>query len=270
MMLPEQIVSRKLHDRREVGESNNRVFQFSYRKKQYYAKIYKEKVCFQRETYALENFGAADIPVPKIVFKSDSFGVDERCLVVTEHIKGTTLDDIQRERNKYCYQAGRMLSKIHSLQVASIAPPLVIPGEEIARQLTVFADEENIRHPLLQAIEQTLAEVNSSHHGIMSHGDFIGRHILVSRGAISGIIDWENLRTARPEFDLGHSCALLELVGSQEDENSFVKGYGLPFDENLTRKLKFFYKVLFASHWKRGQKVEKYQQAVASIKAQPA
>lgn len=270
MMLPERIVRRKLLDLREMGETNNKVFQFSYRKKRYFAKIYKAQVCFQRETYALENFGKADIPVPEIVFKSASFGADESCLVVTEHIKGTALDNVQRQRNTYCYQAGRMLSKIHSLPIASIAQPLVIPGEEIARQLTVFADEEKIRHPLLQSIEQTLAEVNSSHHAVMSHGDFIGRHILVSKGTISGIIDWENLRTARPEFDLGHSRALLELVGSPEEEHEFVKGYGLPFDENLTRKLKFFYKVLLAGNWKREKKVEKYQQAVSSLKAHPA
>jgi aminoglycoside phosphotransferase (APT) family kinase protein len=270
MMLPEHIVSRKLLDRHELGESNNKVCKFSYRKKQYYAKIYNEKVCFQRETYALENFGGADIPVPQIVFKSAAFGTDESCLVVTEQIKGTTLDDIQRQRNKYCYQAGRMLSRIHSLKVAAVASPLVIPGEEIARQLNHFADEENIRHPLLQAIEKTLAELDSSYQGVMSHGDFIGRHILVSRGTISGIIDWENLRTARPEFDLGYSRALLELVGSPEEEHSFVKGYGLPFDENLTCKLKFFYKALFASHWKREGKMERYQQAVSSIKAHPA
>jgi len=269
MTIPEHIVRRKLIDRHKLGESNNRVFQFSYRKKRYYAKIYKEQVCFQRETYALENFGDADLPVPRIVFKSASFGADEKCLIVTEQIKGTTLDNIQRQRNKYCYQAGCILSKIHSLQIAEMAPPLVIPVREITKQLTVFADEENIRHPLLQSMEQTLVELNSSHHVVMSHGDFIGRHILVSRGTISGIIDWENLRTARPEFDLGHSRALLELSGSPEEERNFIKGYSLPFDENLTRKLKFYYKVLFASHWKREKNVEKYQQAVVSIKAQP-
>ena len=269
-MLPERIVSRKLLDLREMGASNNKVFQFSYSKKQYFAKIYKEQVGFQRETYALENFGKSDIPVPEIVFKSTSFGTDESCLVVTRQIKGTPLDNIRCRRKTYCFQAGRVLSKIHALKVAGTAPPLVIPVEEIAKQLAVFAKEEKIRHPLLQSIAQTLEELNSSHHVVMSHGDFIGRHILVSGGSISGIIDWENLRTARPEFDLGHSRALLEVFGGSEEEHEFVKGYSLPFDENLTRKLKFYYQVLFASYWKREKKIDKYQRAVRFIKAQPA
>jgi len=269
MTIPQHIISRKLLDRRDMRMGNNEVFQFSYHRKDYFAKIYKEPSGFQREIFALENFGGADIPVPEIVFKSASYGGAESCLVITERIKGTTLDKIERQRQKYCYQAGHLLAKIHAIKIPALVQPLVIPIEEIAQGIASFAQDENIRHPLLLSMEGTFAELNQSNNIVMSHGDYIGRHIFVFRGIVSGIVDWECIRAARPEVDLGHCCAFLEIFGNPEDEPSFIKGYGSTFDERITHRLKLYYKIIFAHYWKKLNKEQEYQKAMRSIEAHP-
>jgi aminoglycoside phosphotransferase (APT) family kinase protein len=164
---------------------------------------------------------------------------------------------------------GHRLAKIHALKIPAMVQPLVIPTEEIAQGITNFAQAENIRHPLLLCMEKTFEELNLSNNIVMSHGDYIGRHIFVFRGAVSGIVDWECIRSARPEVDLGHCCAFLEIFGSPEDEPSFIKGYGLTFDESITHRLKFYYKIIFAHYWKKLNKEQEYQKAMRSIKAHP-
>jgi aminoglycoside phosphotransferase (APT) family kinase protein len=269
MTIPEHIISRKLTSRRDIRLGNNQVFGFSYQRKQFFAKIYKERGGFQRETFALENFGKSDIPVPKIVFKSTSHGGTENCLVITERIKGTTLDKVERSRNKYCYQVGRLLAKIHAIKIPAMVRPLVIPVEEIAKGIRLFADQEKIAHPLLRFLETTLEELNLSSDIVMSHGDYIGRHIFVFRGTVSGIVDWECIRAARPEIDLGHCSAFLEIFGGPEDMQSFIRGYGLTFDENINNRLKLYYKIIFARYWKRLNREQEYQRAICSIRSQP-
>lgn len=268
MMLPEHIVRQKLSDGRHMPASNNKVFQFSHQGKQYYAKIYKKKVCFERETFALENFGASDIPVPKIVFKSASFGEAGSCLIVTEQIKGRPLSSIQRHRHRYNQESGRLLSKIHRLEFAQIARPMDISFDEFEHKMKAFAQEENLEHPLLKLIKQTWEELkDSTRQDVMSHGDYCDRHIFALRGAISGILDWEQLRFVKQEYDLAHECALIDIFGRPGDERDFIRAYGLPFDEDLTCKLKFYYKLLFANHWKKAKLEKRYRKALCSIKA---
>lgn len=269
MTIPEHIINRKLKSKRDLGLGHNHVFAFAHQGKRYFAKIYKEREGFQRESFALENFGAADIPVPAVVFKSTSYGSADNCLLITERIKGTTLDYIERGRSSYCYQAGRVLAKIHALKIPALVQPLVIPIEDIANQIITFAVNEKIEHPLLRALETTLEELNLSTHTVLSHGDYIGRHIFVFRGAVSGIVDWECIRAACPELDLGHCSAFLEIFGGPTDVHSFIKGYGANFDEALNHKLKFYYKIIFARYWKRLNKEQEYQRAICSINAQP-
>jgi aminoglycoside phosphotransferase (APT) family kinase protein len=269
MTISEHIISQKLKDRRGLWPGHNQVFEFSYQGKRYFAKLYKEKEGFQRETLALENFGAADIPVPKIVFTSTSYGGAENCLLITERIKGTTLDNIERRRNSYCYQAGRLLAKIHALKIPALVQPLVIPVEEIAQQIIAFAANEKIQHPLLRSLETTLEELNLSPDTVLSHGDYISRHIFVFRGTVSGIVDWEGIRAARPELDLGHCSAFLEIFGDPTDVHSFIKGYGANFDEAINNKLKLYYKIIFARYWKRLNKEQEYKRAICSINTQP-
>lgn len=268
MSIPEHVITRKLTERRNIRVGHNEVFRFLYKRKQYFAKIYKEEHGFQRETYALEHFGGYDIPVPNIAFKSASYGSDKKSLLITEKIEGTTLDRIKRHREKYCYEVGELLSRIHLLPITAAVVPLVIPVDEIADHVLVFADNENIRHPLLEVIRQTLEDLNTTDGIVMSHGDYIGRHLFVFRGAVSGIVDWECLRASRPEIDLGHCAAFLEIFGNPDDERDFIKGYGLTFDEDIKNKLKLYYKLIFARYWKRLNREKEYQQAMRSIKMQ--
>lgn len=270
MTIPEHVITRKLIGRRNIRIGHNEVFRFLYDGKQYFAKIYKEERGFQREIYALENFGGADIPVPDIVFKAASYGSGDRSLVITEKIKGTTLDKIKLHRDKYCYEVGRLLARIHSMQIPATMETLVIPVEEIANHVLLFANNENIRHPSLEVIRETLEDLNGSEGIVMSHGDYIGRHIFVFQGVVSGIVDWECLRASRPEIDLGHCSAFLEIFGNPEDERDFIEGYGLTFDEDIKNKLKLYYKIIFARYWKRLKREKEHQRAMHSIRTQPA
>lgn len=269
MTLPEHIISRKLLDGRGMLASNNQVFQFSYHRKDYFAKIYREPSCFEREIFALENFGHAGIPVPEIAFKSALYGGSQSSLVVTEGMKGTTLDKIERQRQRYCYQAGELLAQIHAIKIPAIVQPLVIPIAEVAEGIASFTRDENINHPLLQCMDKTLAELNLSNNLVLSHGDYIGRHIFVFRRAVSGIVDWEYIRAARPELDVGYCCAALEIFGSAEDERSFIQGYGLNFDDSINHRVKLYYKIILAKYWKRRGRTQDYQKAMCSIAAHP-
>lgn len=270
MSIPEHIVSRKLAAARSVGLGNNSVTGFGYGGKRYFAKIYKEEGCFRREVYALENFGRADIPVPEIAFKSACYGESGSCLLVTEKIKGTTLDKINLQRERYCYEVGRLLANIHAIEIPEAAPLLVIPVDELVSELNAFAESHEIRHPMLGVMRETLEELNRSGHAVLSHGDYISRHIFLCRGGVSGVVDWECLRVASPEVDLGHCAAFLEIFGRPGEESQFTSGYGEAYDVEIKNRLKLYYKIVFARYWKRLNRAHEYRLAMSSIKTQPA
>lgn len=270
MSLPENIVSRKLSAARRVGFGNNNVVGFSHGGKRYFAKTYKAEVCFERETYALENFRAAGIPVPSVAFKSASYGEAGDCLLVTERLAGSPLDEVERGRGRYCHEMGRLLSAIHALDIPEMIEPVVIPVDEIAGSVTDFAERHDIRHPLLAVMRETLEQLNRSGPVVLSHGDYISRHIFVCRGVVSGVVDWECLRAAPPELDLGHCSAFLEIFGRPGEEEQFAKGYGAGFDPEIKDRVKLYYKVVFARYWERLKREREYRQALRSIEAQPA
>ena len=265
-MLPEHIIDRKIAERRGALVGHNRVFQFSYQRRDYFAKFYRGEEGFQRETYALENFSRADIPVPEIVFKSSSYGEAAERLVVTERLKGTMLDQVKQNRNKYCHEIGRLLSLIHAIRIPPFIEPLVIPTREIAGDIIRLAAAMNIEHPLLACVEQTLEELNASTDKVLLHGDYIGRHIFVFNEEVTGIIDWECLRVARREIDLAHCCAFLDIFGQPNEVEKFIEGYGQPFDERLNNNFRLYYKIIFAHYWKRLEKEHEHQRALHAIR----
>lgn len=268
-MLPEHIIDRKIAERSDALVGNNRVFQFSYQRRAYFAKFYRGEEGFQRETYALENFSRADIPVPEIVFKSSAYGAAAERLVVTERLRGTMLDKVKRNRDKYCYEIGRLLSRIHSIRIPSFIEPLVIPTREIAVDILRLAEAMNIEHPLLGCVEQTLEKLNSSNDKVLLHGDYIGRHIFVFNEEVTGIIDWECLRVARREIDIAHCCAFLDIFGQPNEVEKFIEGYGQPFDERLNDNFRLYYKIIFAHYWKRLAKENEHQRALDAIRTHP-
>ncbi len=270
MSLPEHIISRKLADARGVGLGNNSVVGFGHQGKRYFAKVYKKEDCFRREVYALENFRRSDIPVPEIAFKSACFGEAGSCLLVTERIKGTTLDKVNFQRERYCYEVGRLLANIHAIKIPEDARSLVIPVDETVSEVSEFAESQGIRHPLLRVIRETLEELNRSDNFVLSHGDYISRHIFVCRGGVSGVVDWECLRASSPELDIGHCAAFLEIFGKPGEEPQFLKGYGSAYDVEIKNRLKLYYKVIFARYWKSLNREAEYRQAMHSIETQPA
>ncbi|HEX7175272.1 MAG TPA: aminoglycoside phosphotransferase family protein [Pyrinomonadaceae bacterium] len=249
---------------------NNDVLRFSYGGEEYFAKAYKNKACFRRELYALENFLASEIPVPEVVYKSKSCEGAENGLIVMRKAGGMPLDKIEVRRNEYCYEMGCLLSRIHSLELQTEIEPWIIPAQEIAGQVLAFSEEENIRHRTSGLVEKTFEKFKLSQSVVVSHGDYIERNVLGSDGRITGIVDWECLRAARPEVDLGYCCAFLDIFRNPDEERSFIKGYSLKFDEQLKDEIKLLYKMILARYWQQTGKSQEYQKALSAVKKQLA
>jgi aminoglycoside phosphotransferase (APT) family kinase protein len=268
MTIPESVCRRVLSERRDVQAGNNDVLRFSYGGEEYFAKAYKNKTCFRRELYALENFFASGIPVPEVVYKSESCEGAVNGLIVMKKAGGMPLDKIEVRRNEYCYEMGRLLSRIHSLELTPAIETWAVPAQEIAAQVLAFSQEESIRQRMVGLVEKTTEKIKRSQSIVVSHGDYLERNMLGSEGVITGIVDWECLRAARAEVDLGYCCAFLDIFRNSDEERSFIKGYSLKFDEELKDDIKLIYKIILALYWQQTEKNEEHQKALSAVKKQ--
>ena len=108
-------------------------------------------------------------------------------------------------------------ARLHALDAPDVSRHLAAAGVplerlEVDRDLAdATAELERLSlDGLRRALDWLVAERPAPRASrVVCHGDFHPLNVLVSGGAVSGVIDWTRMRIAPPEYDVGASVALM-------------------------------------------------------------
>jgi len=108
-------------------------------------------------------------------------------------------------------------ARLHALEAAEVSRDLASAGVPLARLevdrdlATASAEIERLSLDGLRPAFDWLVTERPAPRAplVVCHGDFHPLNVLVSGGAVSGVIDWTRMRIAAPEYDVGASIALM-------------------------------------------------------------
>jgi aminoglycoside phosphotransferase (APT) family kinase protein len=166
----------------------------------------------------LEAARAGDVPVPLPRFPltaDDALGEG----YVMERIAGETIprkilrdDAFAAARPRMAAQAGRILAKIHALDVSTLAgipgasadaPPATAALDQLRELGERFAEP----HPVFElALRWLRSEMPEPTGRCLVHGDFRNGNLMVDRDGIRSVLDWELAHVGDPLEDLGWLC----------------------------------------------------------------
>ncbi|MCG2691264.1 aminoglycoside phosphotransferase family protein [Microgenomates group bacterium] len=180
---------------------------------------------FQQEQWVIKECKKVGVPVPDIfMIKYQIIDSIEYGFCLMEKIEGDTLErgkidfnnlDLDEKKN-YIYQAGEILSKIHSITTTGWGSIIKDKGEyddandlfenwiEEKENYEKIAKEENIKASLINKANELVEKFRERYKSIkpcLNHGDFSHKHFMVSRGKIVGILDWGCVRSDIPIYD---------------------------------------------------------------------
>lgn len=170
------------------------------------------------EAAAITEAARREVPVPAIVdANSDPDGIGPAYLIMAA-LPGEALPqrllhnpEFSDIRPQLPYQLGRILARIHRMDVA------LIPGLDGADQLQSLFDQytETAPLPVLDIAFRWLADnrPDSIRRGFV-HGDFRNGNVLISPSGIEGVLDWELAHQGDPLEDLGWLCARVWRFGA--------------------------------------------------------
>ena len=148
-----------------------------------------------------------NIRVPK-VYSSGSSG--ESGFIEMEMIEGDTLDKIWNdlsgeEKHSYAQQLRAIVNQLRSLEgdyIGSVEHGLAVDARRDRHHGGPFADEAGFNEFLLSNTISTTPKIyrkmlenllsGRKHRIVFTHGDLAPPNIMVNRGQIVGIIDWDN------------------------------------------------------------------------------
>lgn len=175
---------------------------------------------FQSERWAIEQAAKVDVPVPRVLLveslqlEGKSVGIS-----VEERLPGVPLDELAKYTSdedlaEILQRAGTLLSRVHSVKTegfgeidkrgrgehASIAG-IFSEGNLSEQVLLAAAQSASLDPRILKRALHILQEFQNSCPPVsphLLHGDFGPKHLLIERGKITGIIDFENARSGDP------------------------------------------------------------------------
>ncbi|OGM11393.1 hypothetical protein A2Z22_01255 [Candidatus Woesebacteria bacterium RBG_16_34_12] len=182
---------------------------------------------FIPEKWAIEKARRVGVPAPEILLITKGKDKGKRIYVSVEtKLPGVPLGQLietkslsEAETKRIVQNAGGMLAKIHSIipkkfgrlhrtgigkyntWVSYMLSPL---EEEQIEALKKSAVKNSITTGDIDKALQILKDQRSVYQGItphLLHGDFGPKHILVESGKISGILDFENVKSGDPIYD---------------------------------------------------------------------
>jgi aminoglycoside phosphotransferase (APT) family kinase protein len=198
----------------------------------YVMKFPEDKVLIFREIFACEKLNGI-IPVPKIIFRSEDF-------LIQEYITGESLDKINLSINdfkKVYFQIGVYLKKIHQIKskgfgfldlkgvakytsIREATDQLLEDGFRYLLEKNILANEEIKKVKLYFKLNDFYLNNNDS---VLLHFDYTDSHIKVKNGKVKGIIDFGDLSSGPNSYDLGRSY--IQYYGT-EKFIYFMEGYG--------------------------------------------
>lgn len=176
---------------------------------------------YRIETAAMDRVRPLGVPCPEIVGVVAEAGWD---VMLTRRLPGRRLSDAApqlapRDMQAIADEAGELLAKIHSLAVNGYGN-LDASGrgrcrtfdewfiDEMAREVADVAragvrpESVAALHEILAVLEESRSTLNSCH-GRLAHGDFSPMNILVEGRRITGLVDWESVKSGPAALDFG-------------------------------------------------------------------
>ena len=164
----------------------------------------------ETEALLLELAGRAQVPVPKVYHvlgPQDGMGSG----YIMERIEGETIarkilrDDAYAEaRPKMARQCGEILARLHTIPMSEVPSLHPLAG---AAQLEHYAqtyEAYDYPHPVFELAIRLLREQMTDVAELCTvHGDFRNGNLIVDRGGVASVIDWELAHAGDPMEDLG-------------------------------------------------------------------
>jgi aminoglycoside phosphotransferase (APT) family kinase protein len=161
------------------------------------------------EASVLHAATAADVAVPPLLgYLPD---IDGSSVLVTRQVDGETIarrilrdDSFAVARERLVEQLGRTAARIHRIDPSSVA------GLDESDMLTRYReqlDELGEPHPTFELAFRWLEEHRPpSRRRTVVHGDLRLGNVIVDRGGLAAVIDWELAHVGDPMEDLGWLC----------------------------------------------------------------
>ncbi len=183
---------------------------------------------FQQEKWAVTECKKVGVPVPEIfLVKYQTIKGKEFGLCLMEKIDGEPLErggiNFHKlslgQQNNYIYQAGEILSKIHSISTFGWGWIIKNKGQyENSDNLFLnwlnkkelyekAAKEENLELSIINKALRVM-EVFRKRYSIvrpcLNHGDYSHKHFMVKNGKIVGVLDWGGVGSDSPIYDFAN------------------------------------------------------------------
>ena len=206
----------------------------------------------------------ADIPVPKILYNTDSKSSLGECFFM-EFIEGIALGNKIVEKNflknkeiNLSKQCGYYLAKIHSINFKNIKN---IEKSEAGNEMEKYFDiykNYNLNIPVFDFSFKWLEmNIPNNERLFLIHGDFRNGNILMSqKSGVKSILDWELLHLGDPHEDLAWICVnswrfgnINYPVGGFGKRDDFYKSYEESSKFKINKKSLKFWEVLGTLKW---------------------
>lgn len=156
---------------------------------------------------------SAGVPVPQVVDADDTS-------LILEHIEGETIprrilrdDDFAGARAALAASAGEALAGIHRLPLEKLGPAM--PKKDDFEQYLATLHGLPTPYPLFELAFRLLAQKRPpATASTVVHGDFRLGNLIVDRGGLRAVLDWELAHVGDPLEDLGWFCVKAWRFGS--------------------------------------------------------
>lgn len=197
---------------------------------------------FRRELEVLPRLPALPLPVPRPLFVGEPDESFPWPFFGSELLPGAEAGDAgleDGERVEVGVALARFLRELHAVELDAELPYDFNGRTDMQRRAALAREQLGEVDKLgvwtaPPRVEQLLAEAQAlppPEAAVLVHGDLHFRHLLVDRGAASGVIDWGDVCRSDPAIDL----PLLWSFVPPEGRTAFLEAYGTVSDAQLLR-----------------------------------
>lgn len=180
---------------------------------------------FSNEIKVLEKL-KDKLPIPTVI---EHGSINNHTYIVLSKIEGEKLSDIFKEdktanKNKYLFNYGKELAKIHKLNI-DWTPAKLLNINDIPT-LDHYKEFNSWETKIINYLKET--KPKDIKYDTFIHGDFHYGNILWDNYKIKGILDWEYSGKGFKEQDIAWSLILRpgqKFMDNKEDITSFLEGY---------------------------------------------
>lgn len=217
----------------------------------------------EQELWALNQARALGVPVPTVVFSDTTQSEYPAPYMIMRRLPGepafrATLTP--QEQSRVLTRLGRHLRTIHSIPIAGFGYLESRDGVYVGRSASwwSYVWEEGISRQaklpptllppsLAASIKRSFEHIGAESaldRGVLLHGDYQFKNILVEDNQVTGILDFENLLVGDPVFDF---CALHYWSNDPATAlQSLLHGYGAFLPERTFLRRLYLYEILLA------------------------